>query len=122
LPVSPSPEPRRRSDLLMSTYQLTLYIVGGTEIGRRAVANLEAIVRDQLSGDAQIEVLDVVRSPIEAKADRVIATPLLIRRQPEPVLKVVGDLSDASKVLRGLGLTVSVPLAEPQPPESRGQR
>lgn len=88
----------------MSTYSLRLYIVGGTEVGRRATANLESIVRDGLGGDVEVEVLDVVEVPDRARVDRVIATPLLIRRRPEPLLKVVGDLSDATKVLDVLGL------------------
>jgi circadian clock protein KaiB len=88
----------------MTTYQLTLYIVEGTEVGRRAVANLRALVRDRLGSDVEFDVRDVVGSLADARADRVIATPVLIRRRPAPVLKVIGDLSDPSKVLDGLGL------------------
>jgi circadian clock protein KaiB len=82
---------------------LKLYIVSGTHASDRAVAALERL-RADLPAQTTVEVVDVREQPAVAEAERVIATPMLVRVQPVPVRRVVGDLSDVEKVLWGLGL------------------
>jgi circadian clock protein KaiB len=83
--------------------RLKLYVVSGTQSSDRAVAALERL-RGDLNGDVTVDVVDVRDRPEVAEAERIIATPMLVRVAPEPVRRVVGDLSDVDKVLWGLGL------------------
>ena len=85
----------------MSTH-LKLYVVSGTHSSDRAVAALETLRQDL--PDVAIDVVDVRERPDVAEAERVIATPMLVRVSPEPSRRVVGDLSDLDKVRWGLGL------------------
>jgi circadian clock protein KaiB len=82
---------------------LKLYVVSGTHASDRAVAAL-ARLRDQVDGDVTVDVVDVRERPDVAEAERIIATPMLVRVAPAPVRRVVGDLSDLDKVRWGLGL------------------
>ena len=68
---------------------------------RTAIRNLETL-RSRLNGDAAVEVIDVRERPELAEADRILATPTLVRLEPEPVRKIIGDLSDIQRVLLGL--------------------
>ena len=81
---------------------LTLYVVSGTHSSDRAIAALETLRHDL--ADVAIDVIDVRERPDVAEAERVIATPMLVRVSPEPSRRVVGDLSDLEKVRWGLGL------------------
>jgi circadian clock protein KaiB len=83
--------------------QLKLYVVGGTQASERALHSVERL-RAQLEGDADIEVVDLREQPEVAEAERIIATPLLVRVAPTPVRRIVGDLSDADRVRWSLGL------------------
>jgi circadian clock protein KaiB len=81
---------------------LKLYVVSGTHSSDRAIAALETLRHDL--ADVAIDVIDVRERPDVAEAERVIATPMLVRVSPEPSRRVVGDLSDLEKVRWGLGL------------------
>ena len=83
--------------------QLRLYVVGGTQASERALRSVERL-RAQLDGEAEIEVVDLREQPEIAEAERILATPLLVRVSPAPVRKIVGDLSDADRVRWSLGL------------------
>ena len=83
---------------------LRLYVVSGTQLSDRAVGTLRRLQSEHLSGGASIEVVDVRERPEEAEAAGVLATPLLVRVSPEPVRRIVGDLSDTERVLWSLGL------------------
>jgi circadian clock protein KaiB len=85
----------------MATH-LKLYVVSGTHSSDRAVAALETLRQDL--PDVAIDVVDVRKRPDVAEAERVIATPMLVRVSPGPTRRVVGDLSDLEKVRWGLGL------------------
>ncbi len=79
-----------------------LYVVGATVMSLRAIANLEKICREHLAGDFRIEMIDLDVRPKLAVENNITAIPTLIRRSPEPALRVIGDLSDTDVVLDGL--------------------
>jgi circadian clock protein KaiB len=89
---------------------LTLYVSGATELSARAIAAVTALCEVQLGGRYQLAVVDVHENPGSLLNSRVIAAPTLIRNLPLPELRLVGDLSDTSKVLQALDLPASAPL------------
>lgn len=86
----------------MSVCLLKLYIAGNTARARQAIRNLENICRQDLAGQYRLEVVDVTQQPELAESEKIIATPTVIKELPPPVRRVIGDLSDADKVLVGL--------------------
>ena len=70
----------------------------------RAINNLKAICEQYLAGRYDLKVIDVYQSPEMAKQQQIIALPTLIKKQPGPLRRLVGDMSDTLKVLRGLGI------------------
>ena len=89
----------------MKKFKLRLYITGRTAQSQRAIANLREICDSELSGVYEIEVIDILEHPALAENEKILATPTLVKRLPEPVRKIIGDLSDRDKVLLGLDLT-----------------
>ncbi len=85
-------------------YELRLYVAGQTEKSVRAIANLKRICRTHLEGRYSIEVIDLIKNPQLAAGEQILALPTLVRRLPEPVKQVVGDLSNEERVLVGLDL------------------
>lgn len=83
---------------------MRLYVAGGAPNSVRAIANLEAICRQYLKRNYQLEIVDVFEKPLRALADGVIVTPSLVKLSPLPATQVVGNLSDQGKVLFALGL------------------
>src|SRR4051812_13982403 len=86
------------------TWLLRLYIAGHTERAKEALANLEEYCEEHLKGLYKIEVVDLKVNPERAKQDDILAVPTVVRRVPEPVRRMIGDLSDREKVLVGLNL------------------
>ena len=86
----------------MSKYILKLYVTGQTARTRTAIENLERLCREELAGEYELQVIDVLENPQLAEDDRVLATPTLIKQLPPPLRRVIGDLSDKEKVLFGL--------------------
>lgn len=86
---------------------LLLYVAGMTPEASRALSNLEAICKEHLSGRYSVEVIDLKERPDAASADQIYAVPTLVRIIPTPMRRIVGDLSDKDKVMRGLDLTKS---------------
>ena len=82
---------------------LRLYLVGGTPPSERALAAVPAL-RAALGETAELDVVDLREQPELAEQERILATPLLVRVSPEPVRRLVGDLSDADRVVWTLGL------------------
>ena len=82
---------------------LRLYVVGGTQASERAVRGAERL-STALPEDAELEIVDLRERPDVAERERIVATPLLIRVSPEPVRRIVGDLSDTERVRWSLGL------------------
>jgi circadian clock protein KaiB len=83
---------------------MALYITDSGPNSVRAVANLEAICRENLQGNFRLEIIDVLQYPLRALADGIVVTPSLAKLSPLPVATVVGNLSDRSGVLRALGV------------------
>lgn len=88
----------------MTRYKLRLYITGRTPQSQRALSNLRQICEAELEDAYEIEVIDVLEHPTLAENEKILATPTLVKRLPEPVRKIIGDLSDREKVLIGLDL------------------
>jgi len=83
-------------------WDLLFYVAGHTEKSVRAINNLKRICREHLDGRYTVEVIDLIEKPQLAAGDQIIALPTLVRRLPEPVKKILGDLSDQERVLVGL--------------------
>ena len=85
-------------------WELRLYIAGHTPRSRAALDNLKRLCDEHLPGKYTVEVVDLIANPRLAKDDQIVAIPTLVRKLPEPIRKIVGDLSDAERTLVGLQL------------------
>ncbi|MBZ5639618.1 MAG: circadian clock protein KaiB [Acidobacteriia bacterium] len=85
-------------------WQLRLYVAGQTPKSVAAFSNLTRICEGHLNGRYSIEVIDLVEQPQLSKGDQILALPTLVRKLPQPVRKIIGDLSDTDRVLVGLDL------------------
>lgn len=83
-------------------WQLRLYVAGQTPKCLTAFANLKRLCETHLAGAYQIEVVDLLKGPQLAQGDQILAIPTLVRKLPEPMKKIIGDLSNAERVLVGL--------------------
>jgi circadian clock protein KaiB len=88
-------------------WQLRLYVAGQTPKSLTAFVNLKKICEEHLEGQYQIEIIDLSQHPQLAIEDSIIALPTLIRKLPEPIKKIIGDLSNTEKVLVGLQILPS---------------
>lgn len=86
------------------SWELRLYVAGQSEKSMAAFANLKRICEEHLAGRYTIEIIDLLKHPQLAKGDEIIAIPTLVRKLPEPMRKIVGDLSNTEKTLVGLQL------------------
>ncbi len=86
------------------TYRLRLYVAGQTQKSVLAFKNLQQICEEHLQGRYDIEVIDLLENPQLARGDQILALPTLVRRLPEPIKKIIGDLSNKERVLVGLDL------------------
>jgi circadian clock protein KaiB len=89
-------------------WQLRLYVAGQTPKSLTAFSNLKQICESHLSGRYSIEVIDLVEQPQLSKGDQILAIPTLVRKLPQPVRKIIGDLSDTQRVLVGLDLRPAI--------------
>lgn len=87
-----------------SCWHLRLYVAGHTMKSITALSNLKKICEEHLHDQYSIEVIDLIRNPALAKGDQILAVPTLVRRLPQPMRKILGDLSNTEKVLVGLDL------------------
>jgi circadian clock protein KaiB len=85
-------------------FNLRLYVAGQSPKAVRAFANLQRICDEHLPGRYQIEVIDLLVNPQLGRGDQILAVPTLVRRLPEPIKKIIGDLSNTERVLVGLDL------------------
>ena len=85
-------------------YNLRLYVAGQTPKSITALANLKKICEEHLVGRYQIEVIDLLEHPQLAAGDQILAVPTLVRRLPEPLKRIIGNLSNMERVLVGLDL------------------
>jgi circadian clock protein KaiB len=85
-------------------WQLRLYVAGATAKSVAALANLRRLCEEHLAGRYEIEVIDLLVSPKLAAGDQILAVPTLVRKFPEPIRKIIGDLSNEERVLVGLDI------------------
>jgi circadian clock protein KaiB len=85
-------------------WNLRLYVAGQTPKSITAFANLKKICEEHLEGKYSIEVIDLLKNPQLAKGDQIVAIPTLVRKLPEPLKKIIGDLADTERVLVGLDI------------------
>ncbi len=86
------------------TWILRLYVAGETPKSVSAFENLTRICEERLQGKYSIEVIDLVKNPRLAHDEQILAVPTLVRKLPEPVRSIIGDLSDTERVLVGLDI------------------
>ena len=84
--------------------ELRLYVAGQTPKSLAALANLKKICTEHLDGHYKLHVIDLIKTPQLAQNDQILAIPTLVRKLPEPIRKIIGDLSDRNRVLVGLNL------------------
>jgi circadian clock protein KaiB len=94
----------RRKAANKPEWNLRLYVAGKTPRALTALANLKQICETHLEGLYSIELIDLLENPQLARGDQILAVPTLVRRLPEPVKKIIGDLSNTERVLVGLDL------------------
>jgi circadian clock protein KaiB len=85
-------------------WNLRLYTAGQSPKSLAALANLKKVCEEHLAGRYEIEIIDLLKNPRLAKDDQIVAIPTLVRKLPDPVRKIIGDLSDTEKALVGLQL------------------
>jgi circadian clock protein KaiB len=88
----------------VKTWELRLYVAGQTSKSIAAFSNLKKLCEEHLQGQYRIEVIDLLENPALAKGDQIFALPTLVRKLPEPIKKIIGDLSNKERVLVGLNL------------------
>lgn len=86
------------------TWELRLYVAGQTPKSLTAFANLKKICEQHLGGRYRIDVIDLLENPQLGRGDQILAIPTLVRNLPEPIKKIIGDLSNTDKVLVGLDI------------------
>lgn len=85
-------------------YVLRLFVTGASSNSIRAIINLKQICETYIKGKYLLEIIDVYQQKTIAESEQIVALPLLIKRSPLPQRRLIGDMSDTHKVLRGLGL------------------
>jgi circadian clock protein KaiB len=98
LPITPGDE------MTDELFDLRLYVAGQTPKAIRAFANLRKICDEHLAGRYRIEVIDLLDDPQLGRGDQILALPTLVRRLPQPIKKIIGDLSNTERVLVGLDI------------------
>lgn len=95
-----------RTEIKKYAYVLRLFITGATPNSIRAVANIREICERYLKKNYSLEIIDVYQQAAIAEKEQLIALPMLVKKEPLPERRLIGDLSDTLKVLKGLGLSV----------------
>ena len=86
------------------TYKLRLFVTGASPNSLRAITNTKGFCEIYLKDKYELEIIDVYQQPLIAQAEQIIALPMLIKKFPLPEKRLIGDMSDTEKVLKGLGL------------------
>jgi circadian clock protein KaiB len=102
--VSTGKGKKTKSDATEEIWNLRLYVAGQTQKSIMAFANLKKICEEHLAGKYRIEVIDLIKNPQLAKGDQIVALPTLVRKLPEPIKKIIGDLANTERVLGGLDI------------------
>jgi circadian clock protein KaiB len=86
-------------------YQLRLFVTGASPNSTRAILNLKNICEEHLKGRYELEIIDIHQQPLMAQTEQIIAVPMMIKKAPGMERRLIGDMSNTEKVLRGLGLS-----------------
>lgn len=97
-------EKKAKAHATEEIWNLRLYVAGQTPKSIKAFTNLKKICDEHLAGKYKIEVIDLLKNPQLAKGDQIIALPTLVRKLPEPIKKIIGDLANTERVLVGLDI------------------
>ena len=87
---------------------LRLFVTGASPNSTRAISNLKKICEEYLKGRYELEIIDVYQQPLTAEREQLIALPLLIKKAPGVERRLIGDMSNKQKVLKGLGIDFSI--------------
>ena len=98
------PKQRAQSKQPEKEWELRLYVAGQTPKSIAAFANLKKICEEHLAGAYHIEVIDLLKHPQLASGDQILAIPTLVRKLPQPIRKIIGDLSNTERVMVGLDI------------------
>ena len=85
-------------------YVLKLFVTGASPNSARAITNLKDICEMHIAGGYKLEIIDVYQQPLKARNEQIIALPMLVKSHPLPIKRLIGDMSNKEKVLKGLGL------------------
>ncbi|MDB6169639.1 MAG: circadian oscillation regulator KaiB [Verrucomicrobia bacterium] len=99
---SKTPAPARGDSALLVPWLLRLYVAGQSTSSLAAFSNLKGICDEHLAGHYRIEVIDLTKAPHRAHLDQIVALPTLVRKLPQPIKRVIGDLSNVERVLAGM--------------------
>ena len=94
--------PQNESD--NEKWELRLYVAGQTPKSIRAFANLKKFCEEHVAGKYSIEIIDLLKNPKLARGDQIVAIPTLVRKVPQPIRKIIGDLSNTERVIVGLDI------------------
>ena len=101
---TPAKRHKNRGPISPESWSLRLYVAGQTPRSLTAFANLKRICEQHLAGRYEIEIIDLVKDPQRAQSDQILALPTLVRRLPQPLRRVIGDLSNVERVMIGMEL------------------
>jgi circadian clock protein KaiB len=102
--ATPGKRKKAKADSPEEIWNLRLYVAGQTSKSITAFANLNKICEEHLAGKYRIEVIDLLKNPQLAKGDQIIAVPTLVRKLPEPIKRIIGNLANTERVLVGLDI------------------
>ena len=97
-------QPKKVKKIKTEVWDLRLYVAGQTSKSIAAFANLKNICEQHLKGKYRIEIIDLLKNPRLAQGDQILAIPTLVRKLPQPLKKIIGDLSNTERVLVGLDI------------------
>ncbi|HZU83548.1 MAG TPA: circadian clock KaiB family protein [Polyangiaceae bacterium] len=100
--------PGRAPDPAVESYDLRLYVAGQTPRSTAALANLKRLCDEHLAGRYRLEIIDLMRFPTLARDHQILAIPTLVRQLPQPLKKIIGDLSNTERTLVALDLQRSI--------------
>lgn len=86
-------------------FKLRLFVAGTSPLSVRAIHNLKTILSEHLEGNYDLDIIDIHQQPLLALSEDITAVPMLVKKFPAPERKLIGDMSNKAKVLRGLGLS-----------------
>ena len=87
-----------------SRYALSLYVAGSTASSSRAIVNVRKLCEQHLPGRYVLDVIDLSLDPVAAASAQIVAAPTLVKQEPLPVRRFIGDMSDTERILAGLGV------------------